>query len=304
MSVNRRPENAGGAPITVGLPIWNNERTLEAAIRSVQAQTIPDWVLLVVNDGSRDDSAVIVRSFRDPRIRLVDDGEHRGLVYRLNQIAEIAASPFLARMDADDLMHPQRLERQLACLSGAGGPDLVATAAYIIDQDGRLVATAGAEPLEATPRQALIHGLFMHPTVAGRTEWFRENPYDERYVRSEDRELWIRTCGHSKFAKIAEPLYFYRESRPPDPAKCAASHRTDRRILRRYGPAILGAAETWRLVCRSWLRDWGLKTVREIHAERLIGPWRSTRHLYHGLSPEQRREAEAILEGMAERQAA
>jgi glycosyltransferase involved in cell wall biosynthesis len=270
----------------------------------VQAQTIPDWVLLVVNDGSRDDSAVIVRSFRDPRIRLVDDGEHRGLVYRLNQIAEIAASPFLARMDADDLMHPQRLERQLACLSGAGGPDLVATAAYIIDQDGRLVATAGAEPLEATPRQALIHGLFVHPTVAGRTEWFRENPYDERYVRSEDRELWIRTCGHSKFAKIAEPLYFYRESRPPDPAKCAASHRTDRRILRRYGPAIVGAAETWRLVCRSWLRDWGLKTVREIHAERLIGPWRSTRHLYHGLSPEQRREAEAILEGMAERQAA
>jgi len=66
-----------------------------------------------VNDGSRDDSAAIVRSFRDPRIRLVDDGEHRGLVYRLNQIAEIAASPFLARMDADDLMHPQRLERQL-----------------------------------------------------------------------------------------------------------------------------------------------------------------------------------------------
>jgi len=56
MSVNRRPENAGGAPITVGLPIWNNERTLEAAIQSVQAQTIPDWVLLVVNDGSRDDS--------------------------------------------------------------------------------------------------------------------------------------------------------------------------------------------------------------------------------------------------------
>jgi hypothetical protein len=122
MSVNRRPENAGGAPITVGLPFWNNERTLEAAIRSVQAQTIPDWVLLVVNDGSRDDSAAIVRSFRDPRIRLVDDGEHRGLVYRLNQIAALAASPFLARMDADDLMHPQRLERQLACLSGAGGP--------------------------------------------------------------------------------------------------------------------------------------------------------------------------------------
>jgi glycosyltransferase involved in cell wall biosynthesis len=304
MSVNRRPENASGGPITVGLPFWNNERTLGAAIRSVLAQTIPDWLLLVVNDGSRDASEAIVRSFGDPRIRLIDDGEHRGLVYRLNQIAALAGSPFLARMDADDLMHPQRLERQMACLSGAGGPDLVASAAYIIDQEGRLVATASGEPLEATPRQALIHGLFLHPTVAGRTEWFRENPYDERYVRSEDRELWIRTCGHSKFAKIAEPLYFYRESRPPDLAKCAASHRTDRKILRRYGPAIVGVAETWRLICRSWLKDWGLKTMREIRAERLIGPWRSTRHIYRALSPGERRAAEAILEGMAERRAA
>jgi len=304
MSVNRQSENASGAPITVGLPFWNNERTLGAAIQSVLAQTTPDWLLLAVNDGSRDASVAIARSFRDPRLRLVEDGEHRGLVYRLNQIAALAASPFLARMDADDLMHPRRLERQLACLGGAGRPDLVATAAYVIDQDGRLVATAGAEPLEATPREALIHGLFIHPTVAGRREWFREIPYDERYVRSEDRELWIRTCGHSKFAKIAEPLYFYRETRPPDLAKCAESHRTDRRILRRYGPEILGVAETWRLVCRSWLRDWGLKAIRGIHGERLIGPWRSTRHLYRALSPDQRRAAEEILEGMAERQAA
>lgn len=304
MSGNRRPESASGAPITVGLPFWNNERTLGAAIRSVLSQTNPDWLLLLVNDGSRDASVSIARSYRDPRIRLIDDPEHRGLVYRLNQIAALAASPYLARMDADDLMHPQRLERQLACLAGAGRPDLVGTAVYIIDQNGSLVAAAGAEPLEATPRQALIQGLFMHPTVAGRTGWFRQNPYDERYVRSEDRELWIRTCGHSKFAKIAEPLYFYRESRPPDLAKCAASHRTDRRILRRYGPGIVGAAETWRLVCRSWLKDWGLKAIRQIHGERLIGPWRSTRHLYRALSAEERRVAESILEGMTERRAA
>ena len=80
----------------------------------------------------------------------------------------------------------------------------------------------------------------------------------------------------------AERLYFYRESRPPDLAKIAQSHKTDRGIPRRYGPGILGAAETWRL----------------------IGPWRSTRHLYHALSAEERRAAEEILEGIAERRAA
>lgn len=281
--------------ITVGLPFWNAERTLSAAIQSVLAQTAADWQLLLVNDGSRDASAAIARSFGDPRIRLVDDGEHRGLVWRLNQIARIATTPYLARMDADDLMHPKRLEAQLACLGRSEPVDLVATAAYIIDQNGRLAAVAGAEPLDTTPRHVLVHGLFLHPTVAGRTEWFRENPYDESYVRSEDHELWVRTCGRSRFAKILAPLYFYRETRPPDLLKCAASHKTGRKIFRRYGPGIVGTVETWRLICTSWLRDWGLKAARTIHSQWLIAPFRSTRHLYLAPSPEQRREAESIL---------
>ena len=281
--------------ITVGLPFWNNESTLSAAIRSVLAQTVADWRLLLVNDGSRDASAAIARSFRDPRICLVDDGEHRGLVCRLNQIARLATTPYLARMDADDLMHPRRLEAQLRCLGGIGPPDLVATAAYVIDQHGRLAAVAGAEPLDTTPRHVLVHGLFLHPTVAGRTQWFRENLYDEFYVRAEDHELWVRTCRHSRFAKIPEPLYFYRETRPPDLRKCAASHQTGRQIFRRYGPGIVGTAGTWRLICASWLRDWGLKAASAVHGRRLIAPFGSTRNLYFAPSPEQRREAEYIL---------
>jgi len=281
--------------ITIGLPFWNNERTLGAAIRSVLAQTVADWRLLLVNDGSRDASAALARSFHDPRIRVVDDGERRGLVHRLNQIAALATTPYLARMDADDLMHPKRLEKQLACLGGNGRVDLVATAAYIIDQHGRLAALAGAEPLDTTPSHVLVHGLFIHPTVAGRTEWFRQNPYDESYFRAEDRELWIRTCTRSRFAKLPQPLYFYRETRPADLRKCQESHRTDRRILRRYGPGIVGTAGTWRLIGLSWLRDRGLQAARAIHGQWLIAPFRSTRNLYLAPSPAQRREAESIL---------
>lgn len=226
---------------------------------------------------------------------MVDDGERRGLVHRLNQIAALATTPYLARMDADDLMHPKRLEKQLACLGGNGRVDLVATAAYIIDQHGRLAAMAGAEPLDTAPSHVLVHGLFIHPTVAGRTEWFRQNPYDESYFRAEDRELWVRTCTRSGFAKIPEPLHFYRETRPPDPRKCVESHKTVRKILRRYGPGIVGAAETRRLICSSWLRDWGIRAAYAIHGQWLIAPFRSTRNLYLAPSPEQRREAESIL---------
>lgn len=287
--------------ITVGLPFYDNQRTLSAAIRSVLAQTAPDWMLLLVNDGSRDASLDIAGSFHDVRIRLLDDGEHRGLPARLNQIALLATTPYLARMDADDLMHPRRLESQLACLRGTQSTDLVATAAYIIDQRDRVAAVAGAEPLDASPAHVLGQGLFIHPTVAGRTLWFRQNPYDASFVRAEDRELWVRTCMHSSFAKIPDPLYFYRETRPPDLRKYAESHRTDRRILRKYGPGMVGVAETWRLVCRSWLRDWGAKAVHGIHPQWLTTRWGSTRRLYGELSDEQRLAAEFILETITRR---
>ena len=62
------------------------------------------------------------------------------------------------------------------------------------------------------PESVLRRGLLIHPTVMmGRTEWFRANPYDAAYVRAEDRELWVRTCATTKFGRLCEPLFFYRE---------------------------------------------------------------------------------------------
>ncbi len=90
---------------------------LEDAIKSVLAQTFQDWELILVDDGSTDRSLEIARSFVDSQIRIISDGYNRRLPYRLNQIISEAKYDIIARMDADDLMAVDRLEKQIKVLN-------------------------------------------------------------------------------------------------------------------------------------------------------------------------------------------
>ena len=144
--------------VTIGIPFLNARRSLAAAVRSVFAQTHPDWELLLVDDGSSDGSLDVVRCLDDPRVRLVRDGSHRGLCARLNQIAAMARGAYLARMDADDVMHPERIERQLALLGADPGVDLVDTATFTVDDDLTPLGVRGDRPLDCRPEAVLRDG--------------------------------------------------------------------------------------------------------------------------------------------------
>ncbi len=241
--------------VTIGLPFLDARRTLADAVRSVFAQTHTDWELLLVDDGSTDAGSDLVRSLRDPRVRLIADGARRGLCARLNQIAAEARGAYLARMDADDLMHPERIARQLEHLRANPGVDLVDTAIVTVDDDFTPLGIRGERPLDPRPEAVLRDGLLIHPTVTGRTDWFRRNPYDRRFVRAEDRELWVRTCATSTFARLREPLFFYREPPAGNLASYLWTERTVREILRRYGPSLVGPVRTRRLLMRSRLKS-------------------------------------------------
>ena len=95
--------------VTIGIPIFNAEATLLETVQSVISQTVRDWELILIDDGSRDGSLAIANSIQDPRIRVLSDGVNKGLPARLNQIVDEAKYDLIMRMDADDLMHPQRL---------------------------------------------------------------------------------------------------------------------------------------------------------------------------------------------------
>ena len=241
--------------VTIGVPFLDARRHLADAVRSVFAQTHEDWELLLIDDGSRDGSVDVVRPLDDPRVRVVSDGSHRGLCARLNQIASLARGTYLARMDADDLMHPERIERQVGFLRANPDVDLIDTATFTVADDLTPLGMRGDGPLDARPAAVLRHGLLIHPTVMGRAEWFRGNPYDPVYVRAEDRELWSRTCATTRFARLRSPLFFYREDPAGNLRSYLRSERTVRDVLRRYGPPLVGARRTRWLVLRSRLKS-------------------------------------------------
>lgn len=201
--------------VTIAIPFRNAERTLPDAIRSVFAQTLSDWTLLLLDDGSTDDSLKIARQVKDPRVHVVSDGRHLGLAARLNQVTQLAQTPYIARMDADDMMLPLRLERQIDYLELHSDVDLVATGAYSLDLQDDVVGYrhGSSRPFNheqvARRKQGIIHA-----SVVGRRSWFLRHPYDRRYQRSEDAELWMRASKLGDFSAVtlADGLYLYRES--------------------------------------------------------------------------------------------
>src|SRR5262245_11146808 len=98
--------------ISIILSFQNPGPDFRLAIQSVFAQTVTHWELLLMDDGSTDGSLAFARSLDDPRVRVFTDGLSLNLNRRLNQLIDLARAPYIARMDADDVMHPGRLERQ------------------------------------------------------------------------------------------------------------------------------------------------------------------------------------------------
>lgn len=238
--------------ITVGLPVYNAGGTVAAAIGSVLRQTFADWELLLVDDGSTDGSRQILEGIDDPRVRVVCDGVNRGLVFRLNQIIALARAPYLARMDADDLMHPERLARQLDYLTRHPETDICGSAAYVIDQHGIIYGVRGDGERY---RSADIRVGFIHPTVTGKTEWFRRNTYRAAFPRAEDLELWQRADSRTICGRLPDALLFYREPLTPQLSKYRQSCRTERKILFRYGPESMGPVRTTIAVAGVWTKE-------------------------------------------------
>jgi glycosyltransferase involved in cell wall biosynthesis len=241
------------AKVSIGLPFHNSARTLWPAIQSVFCQTLEEWELILVDDGSTDGSVEIAARAKDPRVRLVRNRENRGLAHRLNQIAALASAGYLARMDADDVMHPDRIRTQFEALESMPEIPVLGAAAFVIDDANQVIGLRGGGPPDFRPASVLRGCPLIHPTVIGRTGWFRSNPYDGRYVRAEDHELWCRVCVSSRLARLNTPLLFYRDT--PAMRKTLKSYKTQRMIFRSYGPVRVGVAGAAAEVSKSYAKS-------------------------------------------------
>lgn len=199
--------------ITVLLPVHNGAGTLARAIHSILEQTYLDWELLVLEDGSTDNSLSIAQSFNDTRIQVISDGQHLGIVKRLNQGIQLSINQYIGRMDADDVAHPNRLEKQIKFLEANPSIDLVGTAVRVLDNKGQILGH-GVFPIfhaQIVAQPWLKTISVAHPTWCGRTEWFRKWQYRE-FVRNEDQELLLRAYAESIFANLPDVLLDYYET--------------------------------------------------------------------------------------------
>lgn len=220
--------------VSIGIPFYNSAGFLKDAIRSVFAQTYNEWELLLVDDGSNDNSLTIANLINDPRVRVFSDGKHQGLISRLNQIIGLSSGKYLARMDADDIMHPQRLAQQVGYMISNPQIDVVGTAMYSLGQAYSIIGKRSAQPQAKNSSQERVKG-FIHVSVLAKKEWFVAHKYDQGFERAEDQELWARTYRVSNFAELKIPLMYVREIDSVTLSKYAQSARSMRRIFLSYG---------------------------------------------------------------------
>ena len=213
MGSNMSGVTSVGAPfLTVGLSVLTGGVFLETAVRSVLNQKFQSWGLLIIDDGSTDGAIDRLYSLADPRIMIVRDGLNRGLSARLNQAVSMAKGKYFARMDHDDICHPERFARQIAFLEEHPEVDLLATQCLTMDEQERLTGVLPSAINHADICRRPWQGFYMaHPSWMGRTEWFRRNVYqDPAPYCCEDQELLLRAHYSSRYHTLPERLLAYR----------------------------------------------------------------------------------------------
>ena len=201
--------------VTICIPFYNAQSTLLDAVRSVFAQTHKSWELILIDDGSTDRSLEVAQLIDDPRVTVYSDGENRKLAGRLNQVVGLAKYDFIARMDADDLMSPARIEKQLNLLEANPDIDLVSTGLCSLSNNNEPLGVRCVSSNHKITSNGLLSGNtgIVHASLLGRRAWFERNAYKESLRKSQDTNLWVRSYSKDdlKVGFIDEPLYYYRE---------------------------------------------------------------------------------------------
>jgi glycosyltransferase involved in cell wall biosynthesis len=198
--------------VSIGMAVRNCANTVPAAMRSILQQSLTDWELLLLDDGSSDGTVEVARRFPDQRIRILADGRKAGLPVRLNQAICLARGKYFARMDGDDIAYPERLERQIEYLKRHVDVDLLGTRTITFGRAGTAVGGSPAGEAHAEICRRPRAGFRLpHPTWMGTLKWFRAHPYSPDILKSQDQDLLLRTYRHSRFACIPEILLGYRQ---------------------------------------------------------------------------------------------
>lgn len=195
--------------VSVVMPVFNGGRYLKSAIQSICNQTYAHFEFIIVNDGSTDNSAETIASFSDSRIRLHTHQVNKGIVAALNLGLSVAQGKYIVRMDADDIAHKHRIEKQVHYLEAHPEIGLLGTQYKCIG--GRGMKLPLSHP--AICWQMLTSNAFIHSSVCIRKSVLAQLgvAYRLQYEYCEDLDLWIRIAQITKLANLPDTLMRFRK---------------------------------------------------------------------------------------------
>ena len=202
--------------VSVILPAYNCEKYIAASVTSILRQVYDKFELIVVNDGSTDNTLKILSSISDQRLRILSNDGNKGLICSLNRAIDASKGEFIARMDADDIAANDRIEKQVHWLLHHPDTAAVATCIRIIDENGN---EKGDWPLDRQTNTATLikkvmprENCLAHPAMMVRASILKQYKYSERQQNIEDYDLWLRMLGDGLVIdKVPQPLLYYRE---------------------------------------------------------------------------------------------
>ena len=209
-----------GPLVTVVVPAFNAQSTVDACLKSVRAQSHQDLEILVVNDGSIDLTSEIVKRHiqQDSRVRLIEQ-QNRGVAAARNRAIAEARGEYIAPVDADDLWLPSKIEKQVAAIAGGDNVGLVYTWFVRIDLDGFVIAEGSAFEAEGW----VLHEMCRKNLIGnGSSTLMRKKAildaggYDTALPACEDLKLYMQIARHYRFRVVKEYLTGYRESPQDD----------------------------------------------------------------------------------------
>jgi glycosyltransferase involved in cell wall biosynthesis len=199
--------------VSVVISIYNNDWFLVEALQSILNQTYSNFEILIVDDGSTDNSLELIHNFTDERIKVITNQQNIGLTRSLQKAVRLSQGKYIARMDGDDISLIDRLRKQVDFLEKYQNIGIVGTPCILFDNDNPNIGiySVPSDDLEIRWR-SLLTNPFAHPTIMFRKELVDtyDLNYDDSFSVAQDYELWTRFLKYTKGANLTEPLVKYR----------------------------------------------------------------------------------------------
>jgi glycosyltransferase involved in cell wall biosynthesis len=282
------------------MPVYNNEHYVGMALESIFSQTYNNLEVIVINDGSTDNSLKTIKAFKDERLKIISR-KNKGVSATRNEGIQKASGTYIAMHDGDDVSTPDRLQKQINFLIDNPDVGLIGTNLQLINEHGELI---GMSNLLTDPDDLKLSEIFSNQIAQG-TVMIRRNVlmqtdlYDTSMTHAEDTDLWRRTSHLTMMANLKEPLYKYRvhpEGASADIQKIRSSamttsyrefdyytsHKKEYKLLSFHPNSMLGGFKSYlsrkshMYRCMAWMYANGRKRSKAFHISLIAllhAPW-------------------------------